>query len=354
MNNVADNPEYEPIRKQLSDQLMGDARTDNKPFCYWWGPTNTHRTWERGSAKNLWDLEPDDLKGRLPDFLPDVHEIREDVCDYLGECLAVDAGLGVLMQRLEEIGELDNTLIVVSGDHGIPGFPRAKCNLYDIGCEVALAARLPGNIPAGRTVDDFVNIMDLAPTFLDVAGVDIPDSMTGKSLLPVLQSKESGQVDPSRTFVVTGRERHVATAREGCLPYPQRAIRTNEFLYIHNFAPDRWPTGDPQGLDDPTAEAPSYEELANTTYVAYPDLDASPTKAWMVHHRAEENVQTAFDLGFKDPHYMNNIADDPNYESTRKELSDQLMQLLREQNDPRIVETPCRFESAPFAGSLPE
>ena len=343
-----------------------DARPEGKPFCYWWGPTNTHRKWERGSGKALWDLEPDDLKGRLPEFLPDVYEIREDVCDYLGECLAVDAGLGVLIKRLEEIGELDNTLIVVSGDHGIPGFPRAKCNLYNIGCEVALAARWPGNIPAERTVDDFVNIMDLAPTFLEAAGVDISSTMTGKSLLPILKSDQSGQIDPDRTFVVTGRERHVAVAREGQLPYPQRAIRTSEFLYIHNFAPDRWPVGDPQGLDDPNAEAPSYEDLANATYTAYPDLDASPTKAWMIHHRAEEEVQRAFEIGFGkrpqeelfdlrlDPHYMNNVANDPNYKNTRKELSDQLMQVLREQNDPRIVESPCRFEHAPYAGPLPD
>ena len=71
-------------------------------------------------------------------------EIREDVADYLGECQAVDYGLGIILEELEKIGELENTLVVVSGDHGIPGVPRAKCNLYDIGCEVALAARWPG------------------------------------------------------------------------------------------------------------------------------------------------------------------------------------------------------------------
>ena len=62
-----------------------------------------------------------------------MHEVREDVNDYLGECLAFDAGLGVIIERLEAAGELDNTLFVISGDHGIPGFPRAKCNLYNIG-----------------------------------------------------------------------------------------------------------------------------------------------------------------------------------------------------------------------------
>jgi N-sulfoglucosamine sulfohydrolase len=342
-----------------------EARPDGKPFCYWWGPTNTHRTWERGSGKALWGLEPDDLKGRLPAFLPDVPDVREDVCDYLGECLAVDAGLGVLLERLEAIGELDNTLLVVSGDHGIPGFPRAKCNLYDIGCEVALAARWPGRIQPGRVVEDFVNLMDLGPTFLDAAGVSIPDSMSAQSLIPVLESDKSGQVEDGRTFVVTGRERHAAAARQGNLPYPQRAIRTRDFLYIHNFAPDRWPIGDPCGLDDPHAAAPSFEELSSNTFAAYADMDASPTKAWMIHHRAEEDVQVLFQLGFGkrpkeelydlriDPHHMNNVADDPAYSDDQKTLAAKLMHILRENNDPRLVESPCRFEHEPFAGPLP-
>lgn len=342
------------------DAFLAD-REDGKPFCYWWGPTNTHRKWQKGSGKGLWGLEPDDLEGKLPAFLPDVHDIREDVCDYLGECQAVDAGLGVLLDRLEEIGELDDTLIVVSGDHGIPGFPRAKCNLYDIGCEVTLAARWPGRIKPGRVVDDFVNLMDLGPTFMEAAGVDIPDTMTGKSLVPVFDSDADGQVDPGRDFVVTGRERHVGFARKGFLPYPQRAIRTKDFLYVHNFAPDRWPAGDPKGMDDPDAEPPSWQSLQEETYTAYPDMDASPTKAWMIHHRAEAEVQRAFDLGFgkrpqeelydlrEDPDYIDNVAGQPNYEAARKELHDRLMAVLREQDDPRVVEEPCRFEHEPYA-----
>jgi uncharacterized sulfatase len=341
-----------------------EARPDGSPFCYWWGPTNTHRSWERGSGKALWGLDPDDLKGRLPEFLPDVHDVREDVNDYLGECLAVDAGLGVLIERLEAAGELDNTLIVVSGDHGIPGFPRAKCNLYDIGCEVALAARWPGHIQPGRVVEDFVNLMDLAPTFLDVAGVDIPDSMSASSLLPVLESSRGGQVDGGRTWVVTGRERHVENAREGGLPYPMRAIRTEDFLYIHNFASDRWPVGDPKGLDDLNAEAPSWESIVATTRTVFPDMDGGPTKAWMIHHRADEYVQPLFQIAFGkrpqeelydlrvDPDHMNNVADHPDYESTRKDLADKLMSVLRENDDPRLVETPVRFEHAPYAGPV--
>ena len=396
----AKNELYDEVRKNFDAFL--DARPPDKPFCYWWGPTNTHRTWEQGSGKALWGLEPDSLQGKMPAFLPDVPDVREDFCDYLGECQAYDAGLGVLLDRLEEIGELDNTLIVVSGDHGIPGIPRGKCNLYNIGCEVALAARWPGRIKAGRVVDDFINLMDLAPTFLEAAGVAIPDTMTAKSLMPLLMNPDSGQADPSRTYVITGRERHVHTAREGGLPYPQRSIRTEDYLYIINFEPDRWPMGDPIGVDHPGAEQrdsagagssgngwdaegekrpgdeqymsvgvdhpgaefPSYEKLQWDTHTAYSDLDASPTKAWMVYHRYDREIRPLFELGFgkrpyeelydlrNDPDYMRNVAGDPGFADIKRGLRDALMNVLIEQKDPRVTERPCRFEHAPYAGDL--
>ena len=349
---------YDEVRANFEAFLQ--ARPQDAPFCYWWGPTNTHRKWERGSGKALWGLEPDDLEGRLPDFLPDVHEVREDFCDYLGECLAVDAGLGLLLKRVEELGELDNTLVVVSGDHGIPGFPRAKCNLYDLGCEVALAVRWPGRVPEGRVVEDFVNLMDLAPTFLQAAGLEPPDCMSGRSLMDVLESTASGLVDSERSFVVTGRERHVGRARQGNLPYPQRAIRTKDFLYIRNYAPERWPMGDPEGLDDPNAEPPSYEELCNDTHLCYPDMDAGPTKAWMIHHRGEELVRRLFEMGFGkfppeelydlrvDPHYMSNVVEDPAYRQDRQRLAQQLEEVQLAHADPRVVEPDCRFERSPY------
>ena len=339
-----------------------DARPVDMPFCYWWGPTNTHRTWERGSGKALWDIEPDDLEGRLPGFMPDVHEVREDAADYFGECLAVDHGLGILLDELEKAGELDNTLLVVSGDHGIPGMPRAKCNLYDIGCEVTLAARCPGTIAQGRVIDDFVNLMDLAPTFCEAGQIDIPTSMTAKSLMPLLLSSESGQIDPERDFVVTGRERHVAMAREKYLPYPQRAIRTKDFIYIINFEPDRWPMGDSKGIDEPGAELPSYQELAYNTFVTYPEVDASPTKAYMIQHREDLDVEPLFQLAFgkrpreelydlsRDPDYMKNVALDPAYDNVRGELEGRLKQLLEDQDDPRLMEQPCRYDFEPYAG----
>lgn len=206
--------------------------------------------------------------------------------------------------------------------------------------------------------------MDLAPTFMEAAGVAVPQSMTGRSLMPVLLSERNGQVDPLRQFVVTGRERHVHDAREGGLPYPQRAIRTQDFLYIVNFAPERWPMGDPRGLDDPDTIPPDYEDLRDRTRTAYADMDASPAKAWMIYHRNDEAVSPLYKLGFdkrpyeelfdlrRDRSYMTNLADDPSYAAAKQQLRDILMSVLREQQDPRIAEAPCRFEQAPYAGPL--
>ena len=100
-----------------------------------------------------------------------------------------DAGLAAVLEVLQQTGELDNTMIVISGDHGAPGFPRGKCNLYDFGTQVPLIVSMPGQ-SAPRVVGDFVNLMDLAPTFLEVGGLEPPEVMTGKSLVPVLNSKK--------------------------------------------------------------------------------------------------------------------------------------------------------------------
>ena len=186
--------------------------------------------------------------------------------------------------------------------------------------------------------------------------------MTGKSLMPVLTDQRSGQIEPERDHVVTGRERHVGGAREGWLPYPQRSLRTRDFIYIVNFEPDRWPMGDPKGLDDPSTPAPDFETLAYNTFVAYADLDGSPTKAWMIHHREDHDVEPLYELAFgkrpreelydlnEDPHYMNNVAYDPAYANVRRQLEGRLMAVLTAQDDPRLMEQPCRYEFEPYAG----
>jgi len=349
------------VRQNFDDFLA--AREKGKPFCYWFGPTTVHRTWVKGSGKALWDIDPDALKGKLPAFLPDVPEVREDFADYLGEIQAFDAYVGVLLKRLEEAGELDRTLIVVSGDHGAPGFPGGKCNLYDFGVGVTLTAAWPGG-KGGRVVDDFVNLMDLAPTFLEAGGVKLPDGMNGRSILSLLKSEKSGQIDRERTWVVTGRERHVGSARADNLPYPHRALRTADFLYIRNFEPGRSPMGDANGV---TADkAPTAEELTTNTRVAFADMDASPTKAWLVAHRNDPKWKWHYEYAFgkrpaeelydlrKDPDQVKNVAAEAGYAKVKQELADRLTKILKEAGDPRVVDEKCRFERSPFTDPEPK
>jgi arylsulfatase A-like enzyme len=337
----------------------GDRKLDDgAPFCYWFGPTNCHRKWIAGSGKTLWGIDPDELKGKLPPYLPDVELVREDFADYLGEAQAFDASLGVILDELMRVGQLDNTILVVSGDHGIPGVTRGKCNLYDLGTNVPLAIHWPTGIPsAGRVVDDFVSLPDLAPTFLEAAGVDVPEKMTAHSLMPVLKSDQAGRVDADRDAVFTGRERHVAVARENKLPYPQRAIRTDQFLYIVNFEPDRWPMGDGPGYGRDQTEMPSFEQLRERTFAAFADMDASPTKAWIVTRRDQAPKLFDYAMGKRpkfelydikaDPHCINNLAGRDAHAAVRKRLHDRLMAELKRTDDPRVSDNAI-FEQPPF------
>lgn len=365
---VAEGASIDVAKQSLYDEVLGNfsaflsERQADQPFCYWFGPTNVHRKWVKGSGKALWDISPDALAGKMPPFLPDVSEVRQDLADYFGEVQAFDAALGVLLQRLQEIGELDNTLIVVSGDHGAPGFPHGKCNLYDFGSSVSLAMRWGGGAKGGRIVDDLVSLTDLAPTFLELGGVAVPDRMTGRSLVEVLKSAKSGQVDSRRTAVFLGRERHVENARADFTPYPQRAIRTHEFLYIINFKPDRWPLGDPYRLDGD--HPPTVLELTEETRVTLADEDAGPTKAWLVGARNDPSWKSHFEWVYgkrpreelydlkADPQQTKNVATDPAHARTRAALEQQLLGELQRTGDPRLVDDGRFFETPPISGPV--
>ncbi|HEY1107573.1 MAG TPA: sulfatase [Opitutaceae bacterium] len=358
----------EAARTAVLNQVRGNfdafiaKRPAGEPWHYYFGTTTTHRTWIKGSGKALWGIEPDSLKGKLPAFLPDVPEIREDMADYLGECQAVDACLGALLERLEKLGELDRTLVIISGDHGMPGVPSGKCNLYDHGTAVSLIARVPGG-KGGRVVDDFVCLPDLAPTFMEIGGAKVPEGLYGRSILPLLRSEKSGQLDPTRTWVITGRERHVEDAREGYLPYPMRALRTKDFVYIRNFAADRMPMGDAKDA----ATAANIASLANetNTRIGYADMDAGPTKAWFMQHRDDPQWKWHFNHAFgrrpseelydlrKDPDQVKNLANDPAYAKAKADLAAQLMKTLKDAKDPRVTGDGTTFDKPPFSGPLP-
>ena len=182
------------------------------------------------------------------------------------------------------------------------------------------------------------------------------------SLVPVLKSKKQGLVDKKRNWVITGRERHVARAREGLLPYPQRALRTMEYLYIINFAPDRWPMGNPYNITKDSA--PEFKALEQNTFVTYGDLDASPTKAFLIEHRHEAKWKWHYDYAFgkrpreelfilkDDPDQLKNVASEANSAAINQKLNAQLMPELKRTGDPRVAGDGSTFDKPPFVAEF--
>ena len=347
------------VRGNFRDLL--DNCDKNQPFCYWFGPTNVHRKWIKGSGKDLWGIDPNSLQGKMPDFLPDVPEVRQDLADYFGEIAAWDAAVGALLDELEKANLTENTLIVISGDHGAPGFPHGKCNLYSFGTGVCLSITGPG-VVGGRVVDDMVSLIDLAPTFLEAAKTKPPKSMTGRSLWPLLHSKKSGFIDQTRDCVFTGRERHVESARADFTPFPQRAIRTQDYVLIMNFRPDRWPMGDPYRLEE--GPEPTVEELETNTRITLADEDAGPTKAWLIKARKTDPWKKHFDKVYgkrplielfdlkSDPHEMRNLAGHQQYAALEEELTKRLLDEMQRTGDPRLIREGEFYETPPMAGPL--
>jgi arylsulfatase A-like enzyme len=332
-----------------------NVRPQDKPFCFWFGSTDPHRTytWQSGikSGMKLKDVE-------VPACFPDSPEVRTDICDYYWEIQRFDTEVGELLKSLEEKGELDNTLVVISGDNGMP-FPRCKSNLYDLGTNVPLAVRWPSAVKGGRVVEDFISLSDLAPTFLEVAGLKPTKDMTARSFLNILTSGKSGRVDRKRKQVLTGKERHVPSQQTGAAGYPMRAIRTHDFLYIRNFKPNRWPSGHAKGYKQPTEIVIS---KPRGTHYGYADVDAAPTKSYMIKYQNEPQVDKLFKLAFgkrpaeelydlrKDPDQLNNVADKPEYAMIKSSLAADLLTELKSTKDPRVLGHGDVFDKYPYYG----
>ena len=333
-------------------QTFLQERPTNQPFCFWLGTGDPHRPYRLGSGKaSGMDL----AKIKLPACFPDHPEVRGDVADYYFEVQRFDQLVGSAMKLLEDLGELDNTLVLMTGDHGMP-FPRCKSNLYDTGTRVPLAIRWPQGIPAARIVEDFVSLTDLAPTYLELAGLKVPDDMTGLSLARLLQQKPKTAAKPLRPSILFGKERHVvaqqAPDKGG---YPCRAIRTRDFLLIRNFQPDRWPAGTP------------FYQQATIRGAWLADCDNGPTKTILVTQRElAAQHQRLYDLSFakrpaielydlqKDPHQLVNVAGAAGYTEVQTRLTRQLMEQLERSGDPRAKGGGQDFDEYPYLGGAPK
>lgn len=325
------------------------ARPKDKPFCFWYGGLDPHRAYEQGSGlksgKKLQDGPP-------PPFLPDAPEIRGDLLDYCTEIEWFDTHLGRILGQLEEAGELDNTLVIVTSDNGMP-FPRAKANLYEYGFHMPLAIRWGAKVQRSRVVDDVVGFVDLTATILDAANVKHPggdSAPSGRSVMNILVSDRQGLVDPTRLAAYGARERH-SSSRPDNLTYPSRALRTPEFLFVRNFRPDRWPAGDPVVLNaDGKPVGP---------HSGYKDIDGGPSLDFLIKNAADTDLgkflqlavakrpaEELFDI-VHDPGCLTNLAADARFAAVKTKLAKQLDDYLRETKDPRVADGGDIFETYP-------
>ncbi|UGU17435.1 sulfatase [Sinomicrobium kalidii] len=345
-NKKKNNPPTKGISTNDYSENFNDflaKKKDDEPFCFWFGAHEPHRGFEKGSGlKAGKDIE----EVTVPAFLPDDPTVREDLLNYALEIEWFDQHLGKILEKLEETGELENTIIVVTSDNGM-AFPRAKSNTYEYGIHVPLAIMWGNQIEGGRIVDDPVSLIDIAPTFLEAVSVegggDISGkyAMEGKSLMNLLMNdNEEAEPYPVRRAAFAARERH-SSSRWNNLTYPQRAIRTEGFLYIRNFKPERWPAGAPQKYESDGTLGPEHG--------GYHDIDASPTFDFMLEHRNDSEIRPFFEMAVgkrpaeelydikNDPYCLVNLAGEQNFEEELLEHRRALGSYLMQTNDPRVT-----------------
>jgi N-sulfoglucosamine sulfohydrolase len=305
-------------------------RDKRKPFCFWMGFSEPHRAYEPGSGLRL-GKKLEDVK--VPAYYPDVEVIRSDLLDYAVEVEWGDGHIGRALATLEAAGELENTLVIVTSDHGMP-FPYVKGQIFEDGYRLPLAMRWGKGIPAGgRVVEDFINVRDFAPTFLELAGLQPHLQMTGRSLVNILRSDKSGWIE-NRNEMLVGKERH-DLGRPNDMGYPVRALRTTDYLYVRNFHPDRWPAGNPE--------------------TDFGNVDGSPTKEFLKrlggHYYELSFGRRPADALFRladDPECVRNLANDLAFVPVVEAMRKRMMQLLIEDEDPRALGMPEMLEKHPY------
>lgn len=306
-----------------------DQRDPTRPFCFYIAAFEPHRRFNYGAGvaagKSL-------QEARLPLSLPDDEVTRNDVLDYYIEIEHFDNHVSKAIELLKSKGLYQDTLVIVTSDHGM-AFPRAKANLYDIGTRVPLAIK-PPNMGSRNVCDSLVSLMDLAPTILDYANIDIPLTMTGTSLRAFLSGSDSARDRRSRDAVFSGFERHT-WCREGGTAYPVRSIHTKNYQLIWNMEPSRWPMG------SPTFDSPHQG--------IFGDIDNGASKTFLIENQKDPVVRSYFDLAMGkrkefelydnqiDPHQLTNLAYSPEYQSTFKQLYRRLRKHLIQTDDPRLA-----------------
>ncbi|MFO1063482.1 MAG: sulfatase [Pirellulales bacterium] len=321
----------------------------NRPFCFWFSSKNPHVPWTQGQ----------ELKEKMsresvvvPKYLPDVPVVRESILDYYAEVEDFDREAGEHLKLLAAAGHAEDTLVIMCGDNGWQ-MPHGLAQCYDAGTHVSMVIRGPAGFRRNVQSDEFITFDDMAPTILAAAGCRVSDessanvtgrSFTGRSLMPILTGVGEWS---SREAVFLERERHANVRRDNG-SYPVRAVRTKSFLYIRNFEPDRFPTGDPE-----------------TWFAVGPfgDCDHSPVKSLLLSHRSQAEFSTFFQMNFGkrpseelydlriDPDQTHSVAADANYAADKARLAARLHDWMRRTEDPRFADPHTRiWDNAPYYG----
>lgn len=326
-----------------------EKKPESVPFFFWYGSYEAHRPFE----KNSWKRNGKQLKDAVvPGFLPDNGIIRGDLLDYAIEIEWFDLHLQRMLDYLEEIGELENTIVIVTSDNGM-AFPRAKANCFEYGVHMPFAIRYPKSFPGNRIVDNPICFIDIAPTILELTHTS-PKGMqpiSGESICNILQSKKQGMVNTDKKYAFSGRERH-SCSRFNNQGYPQRAIRSKDYLLIWNLHPERWPAGAPQRIKPGTTNdlLPMFgidEEGVHHSEWAFTDIDASPSKSNIIEQHNNKDMRPYFEWATEkrtefelykvsdDPDCLNNLSGIQEYITIESELKVSLFKELRRTNDPR-------------------
>jgi N-sulfoglucosamine sulfohydrolase len=323
-----------------------DGVKEGNPWFFWYGAKEPHRDYEYGSGQKVGNKKISDIES-VPSFWPDNEVVRNDMLDYALEVEYADSHLGKMIETLEKKGLLENTIIVMTSDHGMP-FPRVKAQEYEYSNHVPLAILWPKGIKnPGRTVTDMISFIDLAPTFLELAGIPLEESgmysSPGNSLTDIFYSEKEGQVNPQRDIVLIGKERH-DYSRPKNQGFPIRGIVSNDWLYLYNYDISLWPAGNPE--------------------IGYLDIDGSPTKTnilelfrsetddryWKLSMGKRESKEEFFNVT-TDPECMINLAMQTDYKEIKENMKARMEKMLKEQKDPRMFGNGDIFNSYGYSES---
>jgi N-sulfoglucosamine sulfohydrolase len=274
-------------------EALGDGGIP-EPFFMSVGFFETHRSF----------FAPGSVRDRVyslpPPFLPDTPEIRQDVAAYKASARSLDHGVGAVLNTLHETGLDRNTLVICTTDHGL-AFPTAKASLLDRGIGVMLIMRGPG-MPPGMAHDELVSQIDIFPTICEIAGIEAPPWLQGRSLVGLVSGTETAR---ARSEIFSELTYHAAYE-------PQRAIRTERFKYVRRF--DDYP----------------YPVLANCD--DSPSKDAYLARGWGRRTVARESLH---DLFFN-PGEGRNVVDHPDYVHVAADLRHRLERWMEETSDPLL------------------